>query len=373
MCKEEFKNLRKKNCETTGAIWRDISELLRDYVSKTDKRRAQLADMKRLDAESAAEINQNQERIDLKEIEIERLKDEYITLIRTRKNVIRSLETALKVVAKQSLSAKQSLQAEITLDGKKLRVLTDISNQCLTELEKLVTKGEFMLQLMQSCRRFETEKEKVLKFADFSEKIRRTFSSDESEESDSIRNKDVEEVFMKVQMESIESKDDDEEIKAGVSLEIEPERRVRIIEETKKYKILIKHKYKPKITKSAQIVVGEKLKKELDLVALTSWKCPKKRSKSKLLQAGSLDDYDRPKTGVIEDNIDCLMDLEPLWFLYNKVKLDYVELREEKANLIEENEMMKQTIKSILEDTVLKTREVPKASLKIRYLSAPPK
>lgn len=56
----------------TGTIWRDISELLRDYVLRTDKRRAQLADMKRLDAESAAEISQNQERIDLKEVKIMR-------------------------------------------------------------------------------------------------------------------------------------------------------------------------------------------------------------------------------------------------------------------------------------------------------------
>ncbi|KAK9752744.1 hypothetical protein QE152_g4002 [Popillia japonica] len=342
-CKEEFKNLRKKNCVITGTIWRDISELLRDYVLRTDKRRAQLADMKRLDAESAAEISQNQERIDLKEIEIERLKDEYITLITTRKNVIRSLEAALKVVGGQSLSAKQSLQAEITSDDKKLRLLTDISKQSLAELEKLLTKGEYMLQLMQSCRRLETQKEKVLKFADFSAKIRGTFSSDLSEESDTNISKDVEEVFMKVRMESIESKDDDN---YEDHEEIKPERRVKIIEETKKYKILIRHKHKAKVTKSAQIEMWSMI---------------------------GLKPASRPKTGVIEDNVDCLMNLEPLWFIYNKVKLDYVELREEKASLVKENEMMKQTIKSILEDAVLKTREVPKAPLRIRYLSAPPK
>lgn len=269
------------------------------------------------------------------------------------------------------MSAKQSLQAEITSDDKKLRLLTDISKQSLAELEKLLTKGEYMLQLMQSCRRLETQKEKVLKFADFSAKIRGTFSSDLSEESDTNISKDVEEVFMKVRMESIESKDDDN---YEDHEEIKPERRVKIIEETKKYKILIRHKHKAKVTKSAQIEVGEKLKKELDLMTMTSWKCPKRKSKSNLLQTDSLDvEYDRPKTGVIEDNVDCLMNLEPLWFIYNKVKLDYVELREEKASLVKENEMMKQTIKSILEDAVLKTREVPKAPLRIRYLSAPPK
>ncbi|GJQ86375.1 putative regulation of cilium movement [Trypoxylus dichotomus] len=379
ICKDDFKTLRKRHYEASGSIWRNISELLAEYVKQTDKRRAQLADMRRLDAESTVELSQNQERIDLQELHIEKLKDEGATLKLTRENIIKSLETALKVVNFQSLKAKQRLQAEITLDEKQLISLTDISKRCTEDLEKIVTKGEFVLQLVQSCRRLETQKEKVLRFSYTSLECIGNVSSAASEDSDITRRDDVEEVFMKVRMESIESKNGEDDTE-GVTQQDEDkrERHAKEIKRTKKYKILIKHKYKPKIRKSTQIHVGEKLKKELELVATTTKMCAIKQKKKAKAQVDidtvdAENGEDPPKTGVIEENLEPLMKLEGMWILYNKVKLDYVELREEKAYLMEENQILKGAIKSLLEEAVLKTKPPPKTPVRIRYISAPPK
>lgn len=59
----ELEKLTKSREAVSAAIWREIARLLREYVQRTDHRRLHLAELKRLDAESAAEITENQERI----------------------------------------------------------------------------------------------------------------------------------------------------------------------------------------------------------------------------------------------------------------------------------------------------------------------
>lgn len=51
-----------------SAIWRQIAAVLRAYVQQTDNRRMHLAELRKLDAESATEIVSNQERIKQEEV-----------------------------------------------------------------------------------------------------------------------------------------------------------------------------------------------------------------------------------------------------------------------------------------------------------------
>lgn len=300
------------------------------------------------------------------QIQIEKLKDEYVTLKTTRDKVIKSLETATKAVNVQSLSVKKRLQNELTLDEKQLRLLIATSKHCIGDLEKILSTGEYILQLAQSCRRFETEKEKIMRFSGLPVEVAGISSTSSSEESDLTPKRDVEEVFMKVRMESIENRDgevQEEVAKFG-------EQGVQTIKGTTKYKILIKHKYKVKIKKTVQVKVGERLRKELDMVSATSAICPKRRSKSVPEEINYSDDV-LFKGGIIEENIESLSKLDPIWFLYNGIKLDYAELRQEKVRLIEENRLLKQTIKSVLENAVLRSKEASRPIKKIRFVSAP--
>lgn len=66
----ELEQLTKSREAISTAIWREIARVLRDYVHRTDHRRLHLAELKRLDAESAAEITEHQERMRKAEVKI---------------------------------------------------------------------------------------------------------------------------------------------------------------------------------------------------------------------------------------------------------------------------------------------------------------
>jgi hypothetical protein len=62
---DSFVKQRENRC---GALWREIATVIKSHVTQTDARRLHLAELKRIDAESAAEIATNQERINCQEV-----------------------------------------------------------------------------------------------------------------------------------------------------------------------------------------------------------------------------------------------------------------------------------------------------------------
>lgn len=60
--------MRKEREDILCAIWKQIANVLRLHVDNVDKKRSHLAELKRLDAESAAEILKNQDRINQEEV-----------------------------------------------------------------------------------------------------------------------------------------------------------------------------------------------------------------------------------------------------------------------------------------------------------------
>lgn len=62
------------------------------------------------------------------------------------------------------LRSKEQLQAFLALDERQLKSLTTISNGVIQDLQKISTKGEHILLLSQSCKKYETEREKVMRW-----------------------------------------------------------------------------------------------------------------------------------------------------------------------------------------------------------------
>lgn len=70
-----------------------------------------------------------------------------------------------------------------------------------------------------------------------------------------------------------------------------------------------------------------------------------------------------------------LTKMERLWWVYNKVKLDCMDMKQAREKLLEENYALKETIRAVLEASALgqsiPTRRAKTASSKRFILSAP--
>lgn len=63
------------------------------------------------------------------------------------------------------LHSKNQLQEHLVLDEKQIKRLTVVSNKTIVELEMISGKGEKIMLLSQSCKKYETEREKVTRWA----------------------------------------------------------------------------------------------------------------------------------------------------------------------------------------------------------------
>lgn len=60
--------MKKEREDICSALWKQIASVLRIHVENVDKKRSHLAELQRLDAESADEIVKNQGRINQEEV-----------------------------------------------------------------------------------------------------------------------------------------------------------------------------------------------------------------------------------------------------------------------------------------------------------------
>ncbi|RZB39597.1 hypothetical protein BDFB_001232 [Asbolus verrucosus] len=158
---DSFVKQREGHC---AAIWGQIAAVVNSHVSQTDARRLHLAELKRLDAESAAEIATNQERINSQEAEIETLNRQLKALQEKRAETIRNLKKKLKDDTADFFDVRKQLRKDVEKDEKKLIALTRASNRSVEFLEKIRAKGAQIVNLMSTCRKFETEREQITKW-----------------------------------------------------------------------------------------------------------------------------------------------------------------------------------------------------------------
>ncbi|CAH1376869.1 unnamed protein product [Tenebrio molitor] len=158
---DSFVKQRENRC---GALWREIATVIKSHVTQTDARRLHLAELKRIDAESAAEIATNQERINCQEEEIRTLTVQFERLTAKRTETIRNLSEKIKTDTRKLFAIRKKHRKRAEKDEKRIVLLTHASNRSIDVLHNLRHKGEQIVKLMMTCRKFETAREQVTKW-----------------------------------------------------------------------------------------------------------------------------------------------------------------------------------------------------------------
>lgn len=263
------------------------------------------------------------------QIELQRLKElSYVTgeshesRLATRKENWNSIQKTFRVVRDQ-------LQAELKLDEKKLAILATSSTKTLNYLRTVLNKGKQITTLIEICSKFETEEEKVVRY--------QILFSKEADVTDD---------------------------KEGDKLPTpEPEKVAELLRPTTS---------KPKVRssclsrrRSGLTTDDLKTEKPVDRIMLE----PKREARVSQIS----------KTNILENTYKPLFDLDRLWVVHGRVRVHLLELKLEKKQLVRENQQMKELLKSVLEEVVLK-RSAPCTRIssgvvtrKIRGRSAPPK
>ncbi|KAG5900184.1 hypothetical protein JTB14_035329 [Gonioctena quinquepunctata] len=131
----KINNLRGTRESVSGAIWKQIAATVGQFVSQTDLRRSHLAELKRLDAESAAEIAVNEERIRREKISIDNLEEECTSVQAVQEMRQNCLVVELAVLNKSFSKIRKHLQSDLQIDEKKIKLLTDESCKALNYLK----------------------------------------------------------------------------------------------------------------------------------------------------------------------------------------------------------------------------------------------
>ncbi|XP_066151654.1 dynein regulatory complex subunit 2 [Euwallacea fornicatus] len=297
-----LRTLRKIRQETEKALWSQILKVIRSYVQRTDIRRSHLQELRRIDAESAEEIRNNEERIIREEDIFKTLTIHHEDLVKQKSDKVNSLEAEETFLKAKFLSVKNTLKQDLALDEKQLRYLTATSNEILNHLVQLSESGRHLLSLSRTCQKYETERERVMKWV-----------SVVVVERDSPENELGGEVVMT---------DDEKLLQKALEIDNSAD------------ELLSKPFLKQ--TKSSKSAVIREVKVQAEQ---------------------SQDSSNATTKGTRRNFLDaCYEDLEKMenfWMVYNKAEVDIVELKQERATLEKENEHLKGMIRAVLEAAAL--------------------
>ncbi|EFA09003.2 Coiled-coil domain-containing protein 65-like Protein [Tribolium castaneum] len=157
----ELASYTKRRQSHCAALWRQIATAIKSSVSQTDTKRLHLAELNRLDAESAAEIALNQERITLQEEAIKTLTQHLENLTTKRTEHIAQLKATIAEKTATFYAVRQQFRKDVAKDERQLLHLTHISNKSIEFLHRIQTRGVQIVNLMKTCRKFETQREKI--------------------------------------------------------------------------------------------------------------------------------------------------------------------------------------------------------------------
>lgn len=89
---------------------------------------------------------------------------------------VTSLELEIKTLQREILTARRKLKNELQNDDLKIKVLSSVCYGTQEYLQKLRQKGVHILNLSDTCKKFETEREKLnkylpVKYIEFTEEL----------------------------------------------------------------------------------------------------------------------------------------------------------------------------------------------------------
>ena len=267
-----------------------------------------------------------------------------------RTESLEDLKTSFAATNEKIQKIRSRLQKDLSLDGDKLMQLISTSNSVIEVLNSLVKKGEYMLQVTQMCSKYETQRDKICKwYARRQPSDEDTYSSEGNVSEESVDSKEVTRESSRGSYECTaeELQDDNfDKEKAGINANL--------------HKYLIKLKYRPKTKVGKKMLLGKKVREQLNLLNIESSKeCKikvhatnKRKGVNKLLHRNNAISPLDNNSGVICGRVEMLSNLEEMWMKYGRVRVGYFELKEEKRNLLKENESLKQSLRNLLENAV---------------------
>lgn len=217
--------------------------------------------------------------------------------------------------------------------------MTSSSYKVLQYLETVLQKGQQIQNLVEICKKYETEEEKVMRYQ-------------------ILHFKDIE---------------DNDEKQSETKVEILQTPEVEKVSELSSAKS--KTKSTCSLNQKTSITADDfKIEKPVDKIMLA----PKRFSRSaRALNAARI--ASQEKSNFLEKHYKPLLDLEGLWAVQSRATLNLLELKKEKRNLMRENQQLEELLRNVLEATVLR-RSAPCSrissgvvSRKIRGRSAPAK
>uniref|UniRef100_A0A6P7G838 Uncharacterized protein LOC114334810 n=1 Tax=Diabrotica virgifera virgifera TaxID=50390 RepID=A0A6P7G838_DIAVI len=237
-----------------------------------------------------------------------------------------TLNEELDVLQKQFNNVRTNLHRDLQLDDKKLKLLVDEASSTKDYLENLLRKGNEILFLVETCKKLETDREKLSKW----------FSST----SKNVKNLDS--MPFEDYLEGLDENSEGSSDSANNQLELDLNKK-----DTKE-----PEKVSPEspITTLQHITVQDK-PNELYTHPQTSPPEPEPSS-----------------SGFIDQ---CLKQLEPMenfWSGYNRAEVDCAEIMQEKKQLELENKQIRGMIRAILEAQVLST-SIPNSKVPTRFPS----
>ncbi|XP_045476800.1 dynein regulatory complex subunit 2 [Harmonia axyridis] len=145
-------------------LWKRIAHSVRQYVRRTDTRRHHMAELRKLDAESATEISDNQERIMRLEDSIKQLKKHFNNSTEDSKTQLKLMKIEEKNKNLELIKKRKNLKKNNDSDNRKITSLTTTSNDSLSHLVRILKIVEHCLFLYRACRKYETPNETLNKW-----------------------------------------------------------------------------------------------------------------------------------------------------------------------------------------------------------------
>ncbi|KAJ8980972.1 hypothetical protein NQ317_013426 [Molorchus minor] len=308
--------------KVSDAIWSQIATVVKQYVQRTDPNRIHLEDMRRSDAESAAEITDNEERIRKKEELIYSLRKDHDNLCLNRGKKIKVLEKELGVIKVEVIKSKQQLKRQLQIDEKKLKHISNCSSQ--TNI----------------CERFQTQREITAKWLPL---ISNVYLKDNVTDQTDLRELqaviDSSDVAKDIELSMLEKPKTDVKgrTRPKTSVPGRPSKPGKTVSQTSTPD-------SKKITKLRKVHLEEKDSSE----------------KAPLSSVSTLSTTASPD--ILDRCLESLRGMENFWFTFNKVEVDYMEIKEEKKLLENENKQLKGLARAVLESASL-AESIPNRSV----------
>lgn len=261
--------------------------------------------------------------------EIERLKSHYTTTHNSNEEKIEAMKEEVNKLSSQFLKVRQKLKRNMENDKDKLRKASACAKDALDYMKKNLELGEQLMVLIKTCHKFETEREQITKWFPITKLDVCEEELDEEEHNPEL--KAIEDAVTIEELEDETESFTDSKSRPKTAFTKTPISRTSA-----------------KSLDSAEYVTTPESKR---LSAIKSIKLALKQYKSEDVV------IEEPKKTELEENLQkCFQSLEKLenfWFMYNKVNVDYMEMKEEKKLLLKENKHLRGMMRAILEAAVL--------------------